>query len=83
MSQQTRRFTAVSSAAVREVNVDRDMCMGAGECTFHAPRTFALGADGKSHVTAVDLDSLDQIVRAAQCCPNFAISVVEDGRRRA
>jgi ferredoxin len=63
------------------VTVDRGSCMGAGECVFQAPHTFEIGDDGKSTVVCVDGDPEDRIVMAAQCCPNFAISVVRGETR--
>lgn len=64
-----------------EVSVDLGLCMSAGECVFHAPNTFAFDENAKSRVVSVDVDSEEDIIVAAQCCPNFAITVVRDGHR--
>jgi ferredoxin len=64
-----------------EIAIDEGLCMGAGECVYHAPGTFAFDERGRSHVVAVDGDHEDVVVRAAMSCPNFAISVTRDGVR--
>ena len=63
-----------------EISIDRGACMGAGECVFRAPRTFALDDEGRSVVIASVADSEDDVLAAAQNCPNFAISVTRDGK---
>ena len=64
--------------------IDRDSCMGAGECEFHAPLHFALDTARRSTVRSVapqpENDAeLEQILDAAASCPNFAIRVERDG----
>lgn len=59
--------------------VNRDVCMGSGNCAFWAPGVFDLDDDG----VAVVLDSTAQpretVVNAAQGCPTQAITVTDDG----
>jgi ferredoxin len=64
---------------VLEIEIDRGMCMGAGECVHHAPATFALGPDNRSTVVDAAGDDEDKVLGAAAACPNFAISVRRDG----
>lgn len=63
-----------------EIHVDSDLCMGTGECEHYAPGTFKIGDDGVSTVVSHDSDDEDAIVEAARRCPNFAITVLRDGR---
>ena len=62
-----------------KVRVDRDLCMGAGNCVAIAPSVFELDQEGKAIVldpTSVDEDML---MEAAESCPFEAI-IVEDER---
>jgi ferredoxin len=62
-----------------EVEIDRDVCMGSGNCVFEAPGAFAL--DDDSIATVVDPTAVpeDKIIAAARKCPTQAISVRRDG----
>ena len=62
-----------------EIRIDREKCMGSGNCSFWAPNTFDLDDDGKSIVTDAEGDPEDKVVLAAQGCPTQAISVWRDG----
>jgi ferredoxin len=55
--------------------VDRDACMGSGNCVFWAPGVFDLDEDGIAIVVG-DLTGRDEDVRtAAANCPTAAIRV--------
>jgi ferredoxin len=41
-----------------DIRIDRDRCMGSGNCLFWAPRTFDLDDDGRSVV--VDAAATDE-----------------------
>ena len=62
-----------------EIRIDRDRCMGSGNCVFWAPDTFDLADDG--HAVVVDPAATDErrLRTAAQGCPVGAISVFRDG----
>jgi ferredoxin len=64
-----------------QIEINREQCMGSGNCSFWAPGVFDLDDDG----VAVVLDSAaqpeDKITLAAQSCPTQAISVVKDGEK--
>ena len=66
-----------------EIRIDREKCMGSGNCSFWAPNTFDLDDDGKSIVTDAEGDPEDKVVLAAQGCPTQAISVWRDGAQLA
>jgi ferredoxin len=62
-----------------EVAVDRGACMGAGECVYRAPKTFGFDEEGRAIVIGSGADPDDDVIMAANCCPNFAIKVTRDG----
>jgi ferredoxin len=66
-----------------EINIDREKCMGSGNCSFWAPATFDLDDDGVAMVVDPNGDDDDKIVLAAQGCPTQAISVWRDGQKLA
>jgi ferredoxin len=60
-----------------EIRVNRDTCIGSGNCCFHAPATFDLDDDLKATVVDSDGDGVDAVKRAADGCPTRSISVEE------
>ena len=58
-----------------EVEIDRDACMGSGNCVYEASGVFDLDDDGISTV----VDPAEQIIAAARKCPTKAILVRRDG----
>jgi ferredoxin len=64
-----------------EVVIDRDRCIGSGNCAYWLPSVF--GVDDEGYALVVDLAgaSQDDIVAAAEHCPTRAISVERDGQR--
>jgi ferredoxin len=60
--------------AVRIV-IDRERCVGSGNCLYWAPGTFDLGDDGISVVVDRLGDDEDRIRVAAEGCPTRAISL--------
>lgn len=62
-----------------EVEIDRDVCMGSGNCLFAAPGVFALDEDGVATVVDPAGSAEDDIVVAARNCPTHAITVRRDG----
>jgi ferredoxin len=66
-----------------DVRIDRETCMGSGNCQFWAAKVFELGEDGIAYVSDPEGDPEDRVVLAAQGCPTQAISVYRDGQRIA
>ena len=66
-----------------EIRIDREKCMGSGNCSFWAPATFDLDDDGVAVVTDPDGDPEEKVVVAAQGCPTQAISIWRDGEQIA
>jgi ferredoxin len=57
-----------------ELRIDRDRCMGSGQCTFYAPNTFDLDDMSIAVVTDQHGDSDDEIQTAIKVCPTRSIS---------
>lgn len=60
-----------------DVEIDRDVCMGSGNCLYAAPGAFELDADGIASVIDPAAASTDELLAAARQCPTGAISVRE------
>ena len=61
-----------------KVRVDRDLCIGVGNCVALVPTVFTLDEDNKAvvlHPSSVDDDTL---LEAAESCPENAIIVEDD-----
>jgi ferredoxin len=60
------------------VTVDRELCIGAGNCVRIAPRVFRL--DDEEVATVIDPTgaAADALRRAAKSCPSGAIVVDDD-----
>jgi ferredoxin len=63
------------------ISIDRERCMGSGNCVFHAPDTFDLDESSIAIVRDPAGGSEDAIVRAARGCPTQAIMITRDGER--
>ena len=59
------------------IKVDRERCMGSGNCAFHAPNTFDLDDEMKAIVVDASGDSEDKIRLAVDGCPTLALSIDE------
>lgn len=62
-----------------EVEIDRDLCMGSGNCVYEAPGVFDLDDDSVSVVVDPAASPEEQVVAAARKCPTGAITVRRDG----
>jgi ferredoxin len=60
---------------VVRIVIDRERCVGSGNCLYWAPGTFDLGDDGISMVVDPSGDDVDRIRVAAEGCPTRAISL--------
>jgi ferredoxin len=59
-----------------QVVVDRDACMGSGNCTYWAPNVFEMDDDGIALVVG-DFGGNEEAVRAAMVnCPTSAIKLI-------
>ena len=60
------------------IEIDREACMGSGNCNFWAPGVFDLDDDGIAIVVDPDGRAEDRIVLAVDGCPTKAITVWHD-----
>jgi ferredoxin len=60
------------------IEINREKCMGSGNCLFWAPGVFELGDDGVSVVIDPSAATERQIMQAVEGCPTQAIAVSED-----
>jgi ferredoxin len=64
-----------------EVRIDRERCMGSGNCLFLAPETFDQDESGLAVVLDPAATPDERLVVVADGCPVGAISVWRDGTR--
>jgi ferredoxin len=64
-----------------EIDIDRDACMGSGNCVFTAPGVFELDDDSIARVVDPHASPEEAVVTAARQCPTHAISLRRDGER--
>jgi len=57
-----------------QLTIDRDRCMGSGQCTFYAPNTFDLDDLSIAIVTDDNGDPDDKIQQAIDVCPTRSIA---------
>jgi ferredoxin len=61
-----------------KVRVDRDLCVGAGNCVAYAPTVFKLDDENKAIVLDPSSVDKDTLLEAAESCPASAIIVEDD-----
>lgn len=61
-----------------KIRVDRDLCIGVGNCVAYAPTVFELDEENKAVI--LDPSSVDDntLLEAAKTCPESAILVEDD-----
>ena len=64
-----------------DLSINRDACMGSGNCSFWAPGVFDLDDEGIAIIVDPAAQPDDKVILAAQGCPTQAISVVRDGEQ--
>ena len=62
-----------------EVRIDRDACIGSGNCVYEAPGAFDLDDDSIAVVLDPSAAPEDRVRAAAAKCPARAITVHVDG----
>ena len=59
------------------ITIDRERCMGSGNCAFWAPATFDLDDDMKAVLLDPDGDDADKVRNAVEACPTHALVIEE------
>lgn len=65
------------------VHVDRERCMGSGNCAFRAPATFDLDDEGIAIIVGDPAADEDRVRHAVDECPTGALAVTPPLRRTA
>lgn len=61
-----------------QVRVDRDLCIGVGNCVAFAPTVFKFDEENKAVVLDSSSVDDDTLLEAAESCPEQAIIVEDD-----
>jgi ferredoxin len=64
-----------------EISINRETCMGSGNCSYWAGAVFDLDEGGLAIVVDPEGDTEERVVLAAQGCPTQSIAVTRDGER--
>jgi ferredoxin len=64
-----------------EISINRETCMGSGNCSYWAAAVFDLDDEGLAIVVDPEGDAEERVVLAAQGCPTRSITVTRDGER--
>lgn len=65
-----------------KIKVDRNLCLGVGNCVAIAPTVFELDEENKAVVLAPSSVDDDTLMEAAESCPEKAIIVEDDEGRQ-
>jgi ferredoxin len=57
------------------ITIDRERCMGSGNCAFWAPATFDLDDELKAIVLDAHGDPEEKVRNAIEACPTHALSL--------
>jgi len=60
------------------IEIDREKCMGSGNCSFWAPGVFDLDDEGIAYVVDPTAAPEEKIALAAEGCPTQAITLHRD-----
>jgi ferredoxin len=66
-----------------DIRIDRETCMGSGNCGFWAPGVFDLDDDGIAVVLDPSATDDEKIIMAAPGCPTQAIRVYRGDEKLA
>lgn len=64
------------------VVIDRDQCVGFGDCVKEAPEGFKLDADTVATFVAPEAVERERLLRACDACPVDAITVYDEAGRQ-
>ncbi len=64
------------------VVIDRDQCVGFGDCVKEAPDGFSLDADTIATFVQPEAVERDRLLRACDACPVDAITVYDESGRQ-
>jgi ferredoxin len=59
--------------------IDRDLCVGFGDCVTESPESFDLDDEGIAVFTTPEAADRPRLLEACKSCPVDAITVYDDG----
>ena len=62
--------------------IDRDQCVGFGDCAKEAPEGFKLAADTVAVFVTPEVVECERLLRACDACPVDAITVYDESGRQ-
>lgn len=62
-----------------EITINRETCMGAGNCVFYCAGVFELDDEGVAVVLDPQANTEENLLLAARSCPTQSIAVYRDG----
>ena len=65
-----------------KIRIDRDLCLGLGNCAAIAPTVFKLDKENKAVVLTPSSVDNDKLLEAAESCPENAIIIEDDDGRQ-
>ena len=63
------------ATATLRIHIDRDLCVGFGDCIDIAPEAFALDEEGIAELLTPESVARERLLRACAACPVDAITV--------
>jgi ferredoxin len=63
------------------IRIDRDLCVGFGDCVTEAPQLFALGADSVVVFLTDDAAQEQHALAACRSCPVDALTALDENAR--
>jgi ferredoxin len=64
------------------VQIDRELCVGFGDCVDHAPEAFRLDGDGLAEFFTPEGIAREALLAACDACPVDAIMVWDEAGRQ-
>ncbi len=60
------------------IRIDRELCVGFGDCIKEAPEAFALDGNNVAVFANPELSTRDQLVAACEACPVDALTAFDE-----
>ena len=64
------------------VRIDRNLCVGFGDCIADAPDVFVLGDDGIVQFLNFDTTDEERVIAACKACPVDALTAIDESGRQ-
>jgi ferredoxin len=64
------------------IRIDRNLCVGFGDCITDAPEVFALGDDGIIIFLDFDTTEEERVIAACRACPVDALTAIDENGKQ-